>query len=464
MTRHGDAAEWHEQARKYFDCGWTQPASFRQNALKKLGAALQARRRDLLQALKKDLGKPAAEACLAEVGWVQNDIRHARRHLGAWMRPQRCRIPLGIRPGRGWVEPQPAGLVLVMAPWNYPLQLLFSPLVAALAAGNVVCLKPSEKTPTVSHALADLVRATFPEKHVVVCEGGKETAESLLALQFDRIFFTGSPEIGRRVLTAAARFLTPVTLELGGKSPCIVCADADLEVTARRIAWGKFMNAGQVCVAPDYVLCDRTVREALVKALRKAIDRFYGADPSQSGHYARLVSVEHAERMQLLAQCGTVAHGGACDPAQRYMAPTLLLDPPADSRVMREEIFGPILPLVAFDDLGGALREVRRRPAPLALYLFTRNKQIQKRVRRETVSGGMAINDTLVQIFSREQPFGGVGQSGMGAYHGRAGFDTFSHRRAVVQRAFRPDFSFRYPPVRAPLWILRLANRFLLQG
>ncbi len=462
MDMHDEMKDWHERARAFFACGTTRPPEWRIAQLKKLLAAVELREKDLLEALNKDLGKPAAEAYLSEVGWVLNDIRHAIRHVKAWSRPRRCRSPLAIWPARSVLHPEPAGLVLILAPWNYPLQLLFSPLVAALAAGNVVCLKPSELTPTVAHVAATLIRETFPSEYIGVWEGDRAVAETLLSLRFDHIFFTGSTAVGRSVMAAAAKFPTPVTLELGGKSPCIVCADADLRVAARRIAWGKFMNAGQVCVAPDYLLVERSARDGLIAELRKAIRDFYGADPGKSPHYGRIVNSRHVERLRTYTQGQQAIQGGDCDPEQRVVEPTLLLDPAWDSPVMQEEIFGPVLPILTFDDLNAVLREIKRRPAPLALYLFTRRREIQERIRRETASGGMAINDTVVQIFGHAMPFGGVGESGMGVYHGKAGFDTFTHYRPVVTRGFRPDPAFRYPPIRLPLRLLKLVNRWLM--
>jgi aldehyde dehydrogenase (NAD+) len=457
-----DMQAWHERAGAFFAGGATRPIAFRVEQLQKLAAAVRDREKDLLAALAQDLGKPTTEAYLAEIGWVLNDIRHALRHVKAWSRPRRGRFPVAVAPSRGVVYAEPRGLVLIMAPWNYPLQLLFSPLVAAMAAGNAVALKPSEMTPGVSRQIAALLGDTFPTDYIRVWEGDREVAESLLRLRFDHIFFTGSTAVGRRVMAAAAAFPTSVTLELGGKSPCIVCADADLRVTARRIAWGKFMNAGQVCVAPDYVLVERAVCDGLIAELRKAITEFYGAHPSESPHFGRLVNRRHAERLQGLLQGQNIVLGGACDAETRYMAPTLLLDPAPDSAVMREEIFGPVLPIIPVADLDGALREVNRRPPPLALYAFTRRRDVQDRIRQATVSGGVTFNDTVVHIFGHSLPFGGIGESGLGAYHGQAGFDTFSHRRTVATRPFRPDFSFRYPPFRAPLRVLRQINRFLM--
>ena len=454
---------WHGQARAFFNCGTTCRAEWRIEQLKTLRAVMLKHEKALLEALAADLGKALPEAYLSEIGWVLNDIRHAIRHLKSWSRPRRRKTPLVSWPARSMLYPEPVGLVLIMAPWNYPLQLLFSPFVAALAAGNVVALKPSEMTPNVSRVAAAIVRESFPSEYASVWEGDKSVAEALLAVRFDHVFFTGSTEIGRRVMAAAAAFPTPVTLELGGKSPCIVCADADLRVAARRIAWGKFMNAGQVCVAPDYVYVEKSVRNAFLGELKQAVRSFYGSKPGKISQYGRIVNEAHLERLQRYLQGQNVFLGGAADSEARTMEPTVILDPSPSSPVMQEEIFGPILPVLAFDDLNAVLHEIRSRPDPLALYLFTRHRQVQDRVRLETVSGGMAINDVVIQIFGHAMPFGGVGESGIGAYHGKAGFDTFTHYRPVVSRGYRPDLALRYPPVRFPLSVLRQINRWFMR-
>ncbi len=459
MNRIEEMRESHARSRAFFASGMTRSPAWRIEQLAKLGRAIEAREETLIEALRKDLGKPMAEAYLSEIGWVLNDIRHAIRHVKRWSRPRRCPSPPAIWPARSLLVPEPAGVVLILAPWNYPFQLLLSPCVAAMAAGNAVWLKPSELTPSVSHAMAALLRDTFSSDYLAVWEGERETAEALLSLRFDHIFFTGSTAVGRRVMAAAAQFPTPTTLELGGKSPCIVLADADLRVAARRIAWGKFMNAGQTCVAPDYVLVERSARDELVAELRKAVRSFYGAEPLRCPHYGQLVNAAHAERLRALTDGQKVAFGGLADPETCRLEPTVLLDPAWDSPVMQEEIFGPVLPVLGFDDINAVLHEVNRRPTPLALYLFTRRREMQERILRETVSGGMAINDTIVQIFGHALPFGGVGESGMGVYHGKAGFDTFTRYRPVVTRGFRPDFAFRYPPVRLPARLLKLISR-----
>lgn len=453
-----------QRQRAFFQSGATRPLEFRRAQLQKLRDALEAGEAALLGALHADLRKPAAEAYLGEVGFVLSEIRHTLRHLPTWMKPQPRRVPLLAWPGQGFIHPEPFGVALIIGPWNYPLQLLLLPLVGAVAAGNCAVLKPSELAPHTAAAVAKLLREVFAEEYIAVCEGEREVAEALLRERFDKIFFTGSTKIGRSVMAAAAQHLTPVTLELGGKCPCIVCADAPLEVTARRIAWGKFMNAGQTCVAPDFVLVDRRIREELVRSLLQAIREFYGENPQQSPDYGRIINRRHFDRLTSLLGAGCVAHGGQHDAQDLYLAPTLLTDVPPESSVMQEEIFGPILPVLVFDQLADALALLRDRPTPLALYLFTQDRAAQERVLAEARSGGVCFNDTVVHILGKQLPFGGLGESGLGTYHGKASFDCFTHYRPAVRRSFRFDAKLRYPPPKVSLETLKRVGRFLLGG
>lgn len=447
--------------RAHFTSGATLPLDARQAALRTLGAAVAAAEPALLEALRSDLGKSAAEAYLSETGFVQSEIRHALHQVRSWMRPRRGSLPLAALPGRAYVRPEPKGVVLIIGPWNYPVQLILGPLAGALAAGNCVVIKPSEHAPHTSAALREMLAAAFPPDLVQVVEGGRETAEALLEQRFDHIFFTGSTAVGQKVMAAAARHLTPVTLELGGKSPCIVCADAPLEITARRILWGKCLNAGQTCVAPDYVLVPRSLHDPLVQAMRAALRQFYGDDPRTSPDFGRIIHAAHHARLVRMLDGATVLHGGEHDAASRYFAPTLLGDISPDAAVMREEIFGPVLPLLPYESLDEALAFIRARPDPLALYLFTRDPAIQQRVELETRSGGVCMNDTLVHLLPKDLPFGGRGLSGMGSSHGRFSFDAFSHQKTVVRRSFRFDFAMRYPPVKTALTTLKRVSRFL---
>jgi aldehyde dehydrogenase (NAD+) len=451
-----------QHQRTFFQTGETRRLEFRVAQLRKLANALVANESGLLDALHGDLRKPPQEASLGEIAFVLSEIRHALRHLAGWMKPQRRRVPWIAWPGHGFVQPEPLGVVLIIGPWNYPLQLLFAPLVGAIAAGNCAVLKPSEFAPRTAAAIAKLIRENFAEEFIAVVEGERDIAEALLQERFDKIFFTGSTTVGRAVMTAAAKHLTPITLELGGKCPCIVCADAPMHVTARRVAWGKFMNAGQTCVAPDFVLVERAVRDDFLNALKQAVREFYGEDPQKSKDYGRIVNRRHFDRLIGYLRQGRVVHGGQYDPNDLYLAPTILADVPLDSPIMQDEIFGPILPVLEFDKLEGALALLSARPTPLALYLFTNSRWAQERVLAETRSGGVCINDTILHILGKHMPFGGLGESGMGTYHGKASFDCFTHYRSVLRRSFQFDVKFRYPPTRTSLAMLKRISRILL--
>ena len=453
-----------ERQRVYFRSHVTRPLGFRCARLRELQAAIEAHEGELLASLHADLHKPPQEAYASELGVVLGEIRHAVGHLPQWMKPRRGGMSLLTLPGRAYIHPDPCGVILIVGPWTYPFQLLFTPLVGAIAAGNCACMKPSELAPHTSAVMTRLIRATFPEEYIAVVEGGREESEALLAQRFDCIFFTGSTHVGRSVMTAAARHLTPVTLELGGKSPCIVCADSPLGVTARRIVWGKYMNAGQTCVAPDYILVDRKVRDALLAAMSQAIRDFYGPDPLSSPDYGRIVNRRHFDRLVGYLDQGTIIHGGGSSPSELYIEPTILSDVSLASPMMEEEIFGPILPVVDFVDFEQALAFVRNRPAPLALYLFTNDRQTQQRLVAETCSGGICINDTVVHLLGKDLPFGGVGKSGMGSYHGRASFDAFTHSKSVMERALWADPGVRYPPFAQPLGTFKRIFRFMMGG
>ncbi len=450
--------------RAFFNSGATRPLDFRLAQLRRLQDAITAREAGLLSALHADLRKSAYEAWASEVGFVLSDLRHTLRRLSGWMKPQRRRTPLMAWPGRSFVQPEPYGVALIIGPWNYPLQLVLSPLVGAIAAGNCAVLKPSELAPHTATAVARLIREHFAEDYIAVCEGERTVAEALLRERFDKVFFTGSTSVGRAVMTAAAQHLTPVTLELGGKCPCLVCADAPIEVSARRIAWGKFMNAGQTCVAPDYILVDRRVRHSLVEALKRALQEFYGDSPQASPDYGRIINQRHFDRLTSLLGAGHILHGGQQDARDLFLAPTILADVPADAPVMQEEIFGPILPVFEFNRLDDALGLLRDRPTPLALYLFTQDRTMQRRVLAEARSGGVCLNDTIVHIVGKELPFGGLGESGVGAYHGKTSFDCFTHYRSVLHRSFAFDARLRYPPPCVSLATLKRAWRFLMGG
>jgi aldehyde dehydrogenase (NAD+) len=399
---------------------------------------------DFIEALRADFGKPPIEALAADVAQGKQEAAAARKKLGKWTRPERVGAIPGI--GRSYVHREPLGVVLIISPWNYPVGLLLSPLAGAIAAGNTAVLKPSEVTPHVSAALARHVARYLDPEAITLVEGGVEETSALLAERFDHIFYTGGGTVGRIVMEAAAKNLTPVTLELGGKSPCLVDREVDLKTTARRIAWGKFLNAGQTCIAPDYVLVHRDREEELVRELEAAARDFYGADPKRSADYARIVDRRHHERLSKLLGDGEVAFGGETDPETNYLAPTVLRHVSPESPVMQQEIFGPILPVLPVADLAEAIDFVNERDKPLALYVFSEDEAAQDRVLAETSSGGACVNGTVMHIMDARVPFGGVGPSGMGAYHGRHSFETFSHRKAVLRRGFRFDPKMLYPP------------------
>jgi aldehyde dehydrogenase (NAD+) len=443
-----DAEELVRRLRSTFESGLTRAASWRRSQLAQMRRLLVESESELLDALRADLGKSATEAYTTEVGFVLGEIAHAERHLASWMRPEKVSLPLKLRPGRASIVSEPLGVTLVIAPWNYPVHLLLAPMVAALAAGNCVVGKPSEVTPHVSAALARLVPRYLDSRAVAIVEGGVEETTALLDQRWDHVFYTGNGRVGRVVMAAAARHLTPVTLELGGKSPAIVDRSADVRVAARRIAWGKFVNAGQTCVAPDHVLVHRDVESRLLDELVRAVRDFYGDDPSSSADYGRVVDDRHWRRLRALLDAGgysSVVCGGDGDEATRYLAPTILAGVDRDAAVMGEEIFGPILPVLAVDDVEDAIGVVRSGDKPLALYVFG-DDAVAERVLESTSSGGACVNATLLHLAVPDLPFGGVGESGSGAYHGRTGFDTFSHRKSVLQRRTRPDPSVMYPP------------------
>jgi aldehyde dehydrogenase (NAD+) len=435
--------------REGFQRGALRDIESRRGQLQQLRALFTEQEDRLVDALVADVGKPRIEAYTTEIAFTINEIDHTLKHLDEWTKASKVKVPLTFKPGRATMRPEPLGTVCIIAPWNYPVQLLFAPLVPALAAGNTAVLKPSEVTPTVSALIEQLVPKYFDASTVAVVTGAVDETTALLQERFDHIFYTGNAKVGRVVMRAAAEHLTPVTLELGGKSPAIVAADANIEVAAKRIAWAKFLNAGQTCVAPDYVLVEASVEDQLVAALASAITGFYGADPRQSNDYARIVNEHHHDRlMQLLDRGGYDATviGGTGDRASRYIAPTVLAGVKPDAAVMDSEIFGPILPVLTVNDVDEAIQFVNDRDKPLALYAFSSSDDTLEHVVAHTSSGGVTLNHAVLHLAVPDLPFGGVGESGMGGYHGKAGFDTFSHSKAVLDKPMRPDPALLYPP------------------
>lgn len=435
-----------ESLRTTYATGMTRSFSWRQQQLEALDKLIVEHEEELLQALADDLGKSKTEGWLTEVGFLRSDIKHTLKHLRQWMRPQRVSQPMMAWPGKSFLQPEPLGVVLIMGAWNYPLQLLLSPLVAALAAGNCAVVKPSELAAATATLLARLLPDYLDTNAIKVVTGGADVAQQLLAERFDHIMYTGGGRVGKSVMKAAAEHLTPVTLELGGKSPAVVLDDADIPTTARRIAWGKWINAGQTCIAPDYVLVDARRHDALIQELQRAIREFFGADADQASDYGRIVNEQHWQRLVEYLNDGTIAHGGNYDRDERYIEPTILTAVAADSAVMQEEIFGPILPIIPVNNLAEAIDFIQRRDKPLALYGFSNNKAALKQLTEQTHAGNQCNNDTLMFMLNPELPFGGVGPSGMGRYHGKFGFDTFSHQKALMTRPFWFDPKFRYPP------------------
>jgi aldehyde dehydrogenase (NAD+) len=435
-------------ARRAFDAGRTRPREWRVATLRALRKSVVAHEEQLLAALAADLGKPRFEAWATEIGFVVNDIDHTLANLSQWMRAEKVPTPLAFKPGSSKIVPEPVGVVAVIAPWNYPLQLLLVPMIAAIAAGNAVVAKPSELAPHTDAVLAAMI-GELGEAAVGIVQGGVAETTELLTHRFDHILYTGNGRVARIVMRAAAEYLTPVTLELGGKSPAVVSRNANIEVAARRIAWGKFVNAGQTCIAPDYVLVERSVHDQLVSELGKQIESFYGSQPQGSPDFARIINEPHFHRIEKLLHSGTVAFGGDTDTDSRYIAPTVLTGITRDDPVMGEEIFGPVLPVIPVDSLDEAIRFVNADEKPLALYTFSDDDADNELVLNGATSGGACVNGTLMHVSNPHLPFGGVGESGMGAYHGKFGFDTFSHRRSVHTRSTKIDPPILYPPYTA---------------
>lgn len=439
--------------RDFFATGKTKDVKWRMEQLKCLKQAVVDDQEAIIKAVQADLGRPEFEAYF-EIAAIA-EINYAIKHLKSWVKPKKVGVGLEQFPASGKIYPEPLGVVLIISPWNYPFQLLISPLVGAIAAGNCAVLKPSEIAAHTSSAIANLIQKTFDPAYIAVVEGDADTSKALLAEKFDHIFFTGGTAIGKIVMEAAAKHLTPVTLELGGKSPCIVDADTDLKDTAKRITWGKYLNAGQTCIAPDYLLVDRRIKSDLLTEVQKCVADFYGQEPEKSPDYARIISHRHFDRLVPLLKDEKIVIGGQTRPEDKYIAPTVIDGVSWDSPVMEEEIFGPILPVLEYQDLNDAIAQINARPKPLALYLFSKDKQKQQQVLQQTSSGGVCLNDTVMQVGVTTLPFGGVGDSGMGNYHGKASFDTFSHFKSVLKKGFWFDLNWRYPPYNGKLSLFK---------
>ena len=441
--------------KKFFQSGRTKDFEFRLQNLARLKDAIVQNEASIFKALNADLSKSTYESYLSEVGVVLNEIRLARGKLKSWARPRRVRTPFVLWVGSSRIYYEPYGTALIIAPWNYPFQLAIAPLIGSIAAGNCSVLKPSEYAPHTAAILSQIIGSHFDNSYLAVIEGEAQVGEALLREHFDYIFFTGSVSVGKMVMAAAARHLTPVTLELGGKSPCIVDQDANIDQASRRIVFGKFINAGQTCIAPDYLLVHASNTQRLREHIEKYVQRFYGNNPRKSPDYARIINRRHFDRLVALLDGSRILFGGQNDPEDLYIAPTLIEDPGWEHPIMREEIFGPILPLLAFDDLAEVVNLLNSRPKPLALYVFSNRPQNCQRVIQTVSFGGGCINDTVVHFANSHLPFGGVGNSGMGNYHGKASFEAFSRQKGILKKSFAYEPPLRYPPYKNKLAILR---------
>ncbi len=441
-----EAAHILEAQKDYFLSGKTLSPGARVTALKKLDRHIRLRKEDVLKALHRDLGKSAPEAYMCEVGMVLDELGYMLHHVLQYMKERRVPTPIGNFPGTTRVQKEPYGNVLIMSPWNYPFTLTMEPLIDALAAGNTAIIKPSAYAPATAAVVEEILRAAFPREYVAVVQGGREENAFLLNMKFDHIFFTGSKAVGKVVMARAAEHLTPVTLELGGKSPCIVDSTADLKLAARRIVFGKFLNCGQTCVAPDYILCEEWIRDELVKYLQKEIRRQFGRKPLSNKNYGHMINEKHYRRVMGLLDMSKVVTGGVGRGETLQIEPTIMVDVEESDAVMQQEIFGPVLPVLTYVDTEDMLQQLKQKEQPLALYVFSRDKETIRKATQNLRYGGGCINDVLVHLASPHAPFGGVGESGMGAYHGKAGFDAFSHEKTVLERKTWADPFLRYQP------------------
>ncbi|MCR6109895.1 aldehyde dehydrogenase [Bacillus sp. A301a_S52] len=445
-----------QKQKQYFYSGETKGLSFRKAQLTKLKEAIKKREQDIMDALKKDLNKGQQEVFFTEIGFLYSELKDMMKNVDYWAEPRKVKTPISHMGGKSYIYKEPYGVTLIISPWNYPFQLCLGPLIGALGAGNTAILKPSELTPNTSTVIRDLIVATFPEEYVAVVEGDVEVSQALLNEKFDYIFFTGSTSVGKKVMEAAAKHLTPVTLELGGKSPAIVMEDADLKLAAKRIVWGKFINAGQTCVAPDYVLVHESRRRKFLKLLVHYTKKWFDEDARRRKPYPRIINERHVDRLAgLLKNTDKVFYGGAYDRDQRFVEPTIMMDVSMNDAVMAEEIFGPILPVLFYKYDYEIIETVRKRPNPLALYLFTEDKESERMVLSNLSFGGGCINDTIMHLATPYLPFGGVGESGMGAYHGKNSFDTFTHEKSIFKQTTAFDLPVRYGQSQTSMSALR---------
>ncbi|SFF54934.1 aldehyde dehydrogenase (NAD+) [Halobacillus alkaliphilus] len=434
-----------QQQKRWYEEGHTRSYQFRRDQLLRMKKMIRTFEKPIIEALKFDLNKSEFEAYVSEIALLKSEIDHHLKHLKQWMAPQKVKAPLTHKGSKNLIYKEAYGTVLIIAPWNYPFQLALAPVLGAIAAGNTVIIKPSELTPTVSWVIKKMVEQYFSPNYIAVVEGGKEVTQELMEQPLDYVFFTGSVPVGRKIMEKASKQLIPVTLELGGKSPAIVNKDAAIDLAAKRIVWGKFTNAGQTCIAPDYLLVHHEVKAPLIKAMKKYIHEFYGERPLENPDYVKIVNDQHFDRISSYLDAGTVVSGGSLDEKRQMIEPTILDQVNWSDPVMQEEIFGPILPILAFDHLSEVISQVNSRPKPLALYYFGESEAEQEEIMTSIPFGGGCINDTLYHILNPHLPFGGVGESGMGSYHGQASFDTFTHLKSITKQTTKFDQKFRYP-------------------
>lgn len=438
-----------KKQRDFFATNRSKEIDFRYEQLRRLKKAILAYESRINRALFQDLHKSNMESYSTEVGLCLAEISYVLKHLSAWTKDKKVKSPILFPGSKPFIYNEPYGIVLVISPWNYPFQLTVSPLIGAIAAGNCAILKPSEISPYISQVIQEMINEYFDDGYIAVVQGDSEVAKRLLLNRFDYIIYTGGGVVGKAVMRAAAENLTPITLELGGKSPCLVDSEADLDKAARRITWGKFLNAGQTCIAPDYMLVHKSVKSKLIDKIKVAIKDFYGEDPRQSPDYGRIINYRHFERLSEYIKEGDVIIGGNTLSLDRYISPTLIANVSPEMKMMQEEIFGPILPVLEYSEINDAFEFIKSRPKPLAIYVFSNNKGIQKRALKETSSGGVCINDVVVHFAVVELPYGGVGDSGFGKYHGKAGYELLSNKKSVMKQTTLFDLKFRYPPYRA---------------
>ena len=453
-----DISELKTRQNAFFETGGTADVGERINKLKQLKKLVESKEKEISEALYKDFEKPEFETYITETSFILSELKFFIKNLKKWTKPEKVKSSWLNYPSKDFIYPNPYGVCLVLAPWNYPFQLTVSPAIGAIAAGNTVVIKPSEFTPNTSAIITELFEEVFPQEWVMVVEGGVEISEELLEQKWNYVFFTGSVPVGRIVAKAIAGDLTPATLELGGKSPCIIHSSAKIKLAAKRIAWGKFINAGQTCIAPDYLLVDASVKKQFIEALQKEIVSLFGKDQTNSPDLARIINKKHFDRLKNLMQGQKCLFGGHTDAENLYLSPSLIDEPDLDSEIMQDEIFGPLLPILSYTSEEDIEKTIRHFPRPLSLYVFSEEKDFSEKILEKYHFGGGVVNDVLVHIANKNLPFGGVGDSGYGAYHGKYSFDTFTHKKGISKRATWLDIPLRYPPYSGKL---KLAKKFM---